>query len=187
MLWGFGSGELGSLLRPFTRPPDRPETCESLWRTIKIIVKRSTVTQIYQNQKKTTKTPSPTRPSLCAARIARDYAELRPDRAPGFGRIQTNPKGSRSGFWPSTFLKPGVPGPKHPHIFRYILVFLKHKCFLALVHQATQKAALPNNNCEFRPAPPKAADPKNSPTVEPQLKNTKYLPKVSHATPKCTT
>ncbi len=52
---GLCSGGVGSPVRPFARPPDRPETCENPRATTKITGKRSKTTESYQNHKKTTK------------------------------------------------------------------------------------------------------------------------------------
>ena len=52
---GLCSGGVGSPVRPFARPPDRPETCENLRKTAKIIGKRPKTTKIYRNLRKTTK------------------------------------------------------------------------------------------------------------------------------------
>ena len=51
---GVCSGGVGSPVRPFARPPDRPETCENHRKTTKIIGKRPKTTKIYQNHRKTT-------------------------------------------------------------------------------------------------------------------------------------
>ena len=52
---GLCSGGVGSPVRPFARPPDRPETCENQRKTTKIIGQRPTTTKNYQNHRKTTK------------------------------------------------------------------------------------------------------------------------------------
>ncbi len=52
---GLCSGGVGSTVRPFARPPDRPETCENHTKTTKIIGKLSTTTKFDQHQGETTK------------------------------------------------------------------------------------------------------------------------------------
>ncbi len=49
------SGGVGSPVRPFARPPDRPETRENPRTNINITGKRTKTTKIYKNHRKTTK------------------------------------------------------------------------------------------------------------------------------------
>ncbi len=48
-------GGVGSPVRPFARPPDRPETCENHKKTTKIIGKLPKTIKIYKNHRKTSK------------------------------------------------------------------------------------------------------------------------------------
>ncbi len=59
-------GGVGSPVRPFARPPDRPETCENHKKTTEILEKQPKTTKTYHTIGKRPKSPSPVRPSLRA-------------------------------------------------------------------------------------------------------------------------